>query len=207
MSTVATEWHVSGSYFEACNCDPICPCRRVDGVSGGRSTHGVCMGVLSWIVRDGAVGDVDVSGLPVVLALTYSDDEAGSPWTWVLYVPEDASDEQRSALESVFTGRLGGDALTHFPWAWKDSVQVAVRSAEIQVDHTQRRQRLRVQEWVEVRIRDRYDGEESVSCVIPGHDRKGEELVAESIAVSDGPLEFRYESVCGYASTFEYAGP
>ena len=40
-------WHIQGSYFEACNCDAICPCRRIDGMPGGRSTHGVCMGVLS----------------------------------------------------------------------------------------------------------------------------------------------------------------
>src|SRR3954453_192378 len=90
----AMSWHIKGSYFEACNCDPICPCRRVDGEAGGRSTHGVCMGVLSWIVEDGAVGDLDLGGLPVALAVRYSDDEEGSPWTWVLYVGEEATDDQ-----------------------------------------------------------------------------------------------------------------
>ena len=33
---------VAGIYLEACNCEAICPCRRIDGVAGGRSTHGVC---------------------------------------------------------------------------------------------------------------------------------------------------------------------
>ena len=47
-------WHIQGSYFEACNCEAICPCRRIDGTPGGRSTHGVCMGVLSWLIADGA---------------------------------------------------------------------------------------------------------------------------------------------------------
>ena len=28
-------WEISGTYLEACNCDPICPCRRVDGKAGG----------------------------------------------------------------------------------------------------------------------------------------------------------------------------
>src|SRR5689334_24643889 len=42
---------IRGSYFESCNCDAICPCRRINGVPGGRSTHGICLGVLSWLDR------------------------------------------------------------------------------------------------------------------------------------------------------------
>ena len=114
-------WHIRGSYFESCNCDAICPCRRVNGVPGGRSTSGVCMGVLSWVIEEGAADGVDLTGLSVAIALTYSDDEPGSPWTWILYVAQDATDAQRAALEAIFTGRLGGDALAHFPWAWKPS--------------------------------------------------------------------------------------
>jgi len=199
-------WRIRGSYFEACNCDPICPCRRIDGVPGGRSTHGVCMGVLSWLIEDGAVEETDVSGLPVALVSRYSDDEEGSPWTWILYLDARASAVQRDALEAVFSGRLGGDAEKHFPWAWKESELVDVRAMKIDVDHTRRRQRLRVREHVSVRIRDRYDGEETVTCVIPGHERSGEELVADQLVVEDGPLAFRYRGVCGYGSTFEYSG-
>ena len=45
-------WRIRGSYFESCNCDAICPCRSIDGVRGGRSTHGVCMGLLSSISHE-----------------------------------------------------------------------------------------------------------------------------------------------------------
>jgi hypothetical protein len=199
-------WRVRGSYFESCNCDAICPCRKIDGVPGGRSTHGICLGVLSWLIEQGAADGIDLSGLPVALALRYSDDEAGSPWTWVLYLDARATGEQRAALDGIFTGRLGGDAETHFPWAWKRSELVAVRPVEIEVDHTRRRQRLRIRDRVSVRIRDRYSGGETVTCVIPGHERTGEELVADEIVVEDGPLVFSYRGVCGYGSTFDYAG-
>ena len=199
-------WHIRGSYFESCNCDPICPCRRIDGMPGGRSTHGECMGVLSWIIDDGAVDEVDLSGLPVAMAIRYSDDEPGSPWTWILYLDADAADEQRAALEEIFTGRLGGDAETHFPWAWKASELVAVRPVAFEVEHTRRRQRLRIRDRISVRIRDRYQGDETVTCVIPGHDRSGEELVAEELVVEDGPLAFSYRGVCGYGTTFDYSG-
>ena len=199
-------WHVQGSYFESCNCDPICPCRRIDGESGGRSTHGICTGVLTWLVEEGVVEGVDVAGQPVALALRYSDDEEGSPWTWILYLDGGATDDQRTALEGVFTGGLGGDAETHFPWAWKASELVAVRPVEIELDHTPRRQLLRIRDHVTVRIRDRYAGQETVTCVIPGHDREGEELVADELLVDDGVLEFSYSGVCGYGSTFDYRG-
>jgi hypothetical protein len=59
---------------------------------------------------------------------------------------------------------------------------------------------------VTVRIRDRYPGEAAVTCVIPGHDRDGEELIADELRVDEGPLAFDLSGTCGYASTFAYAG-
>jgi hypothetical protein len=199
-------WWIRGSYFESCNCDPICPCRRIDGVSGGRSTHGVCLGVLSWIIAEGAADGTDLAGLPVAMAIRYSDDEPGSPWSWILYLDRQASEEQQAALEAIFTGRLGGDAQTHFPWAWKASELIAVRPVEFDVDHTRRRQRLRIRDRVSVLIRDRHDEAKTVTCVIPGHDRSGEELVADELRVDDGALAFSYRGVCGYGCDFDYAG-
>jgi hypothetical protein len=199
-------WRIRGSYFESCNCDPICPCRRIDGVPGGRSTHGECLGVLSWLIEEGSADGVDLAGQPVAMAIRYSDDEEGSPWTWLLYLDARASDEQRAVLEDVFRGRLDGDQHEHFPWVRKADEPLAVRAVEIDVDHTRRRQLLRVRDLVSVRIRDRYQGDETVTCVIPGHERDGEELLATELRVEDGPLAFDYQGTCGYASSFEYAG-
>jgi hypothetical protein len=199
-------WHVRGSYFESCNCEAICPCRRIDGVPGGRSTHGECLGVLSWVIEDGLADGVPIDGLRVAMATRYHDDEPGSPWRFVLYVDERGDDAQRSAVERIWTGALGGDALRHFPWAWKDAEQVAVRPVAIEVSHESRRQWLRVRDHVSVRIRDRWAGPETVTCVIPGHGRSGEELVADELRVEDGPLRFEYRGNCGYAASFDYAG-
>jgi hypothetical protein len=198
----AEGWRLAGTYLESCNCEAICPCRRINGVPGGRSTYGVCLFALSWLVEEGQVGAVDVSGLAVALAGRYSDDEPGSPWDFVLYLDERASDEQRSALEDVFTGRLGGSARDHFPWAWKPSNLIAVRPARIEVDHSPRGS-IRVGDAVSVRVR-RPAPEAVVTCVIPGHDRTGEEVVADELRVSDGPLEFEFHGNCGYRSTFDY---
>lgn len=199
-------WHIRGSYFEACSCDAICPCRRVNGAAGGRSTHGVCMGVLSWLIEEGAADGVDLTGIPVGIASRYSDDIEGSPWDWILYLDATATGEQNAALEAIFTGRAGGDALAHFPWAWKPANLIEVRPVGLEVHHEPRRQRFRVRDHVTVRIRDRYPGDETVTCVIPGHERGGEELIADVLRVDDGPLVFEYSGVCGYAGTFDYSG-
>jgi hypothetical protein len=164
------------------------------------------MGVLSWLIEEGSANGTDLSGLPVALASHYSDDEPGSPWTWILYLDAGVSGEQRAALEGIFTGRFGGDAERHFPWAWKPSELVAVRPVEIEVDHTRRRQLLRIRDRVSVRIHDRYAGPETVTCVIPGHERTGEELIADELVVDDDRLAFSYRGTCGYGSKFDYAG-
>ena len=200
-------WRIRGTYFESCNCDAICPCRRVDGVRGGRSTHGVCMGVLSWLIQEGAADDVDLAGLPVAMAISYSDDEPGSPWTWILYLDSRATSEQRAALEGIFTGALGGAAEAHFPWTWKESRFAGVRPVRIDVDHTRGREWLKVRDRVSVRIRDSYDGGETVSCIIPGHGRAGEELITDELIVEDDGLRFAFRGTCGYGATFDYAGP
>jgi hypothetical protein len=153
---------------------------------------------------DGRADGTDLSGLAVALASRYSDDEEGSPWTWMLYVDERADAGQQRAIEEIWTGRVAGEQLEHFPWAWKASNLVGVKPAQIEVDHTPRRQWFRVRDVVSVRIAGPYIGDEIVTCVIPGHGRSGEEVIAEELTVDAGPLRFEYNGVCGYASDFDY---
>src|SRR4029077_9033028 len=103
-----TDWSLQGTYLEACNCDAICPCRRIGGRAGGRSTHGICMGALSWAGVEGGGGGGDLAGLGGVIVCRYDDDEPGSPWTFFLYVDERADGRQRQALADILSGRLGG---------------------------------------------------------------------------------------------------
>lgn len=197
-------WHVSGTYLESCNCDAICPCRTINGVKVGRSTHGICEGALSWQIVDGASDGLDFSGLAVVLASRYDDDEEGSPWTWMLYLDERGSPEHHRALEEIWAGRVAGEQLEHFPWAWKASHLVGAKPAQIEIDHSPRRGWFRVRDAITVRVSGPYEGDETVTCVIPGHHQPGEEIVAGELSVNDGPLTFDYNGVCGYQADFEY---
>jgi hypothetical protein len=200
-------WRIAGSYLESCNCEAICPCRRIDGVMGGRSTYGVCLGALSWRILEGHADGVDLAGLGVVLASSYSDDEEGSPWSFVIYVDVRADAPQREALEAIFTGRAPGSQVEHFPWAWKTSNLLAVRPAEIEIEHVPGRGWFRAGRYVYVRIAHPYEEPYTVTCVIPGHERTGREVVAESLEVGDEDLEFAFRGTCGYESDFEYEGP
>jgi hypothetical protein len=199
-------YRVAGTYLESCNCDAICPCRRIDGRTGGRSTHGICEGALSWLVEEGNADDVDIAGLGVVHASRYSDDEEGSPWMFALFVDERGDARQREALGRIFSGALGGSVLDHFPWAWKPSHLLGISPARIEIDHTPGRGWFRAGETVTVRASAPYPGPETVTCVIPGHDRPGRELVVDELRVGTDALGFEYRGVCAFESTFDYAG-
>jgi hypothetical protein len=200
-------WEISGTYLESCNCDAICPCRSVGGRRGGRSTYGICLGALSWAVQRGHFGDVHLDGLGTVMVTRYDDDEPGSPWTFFLYVDERADERQRDALVRIFTGQEGGTPRRQFPWAFKASDMLGWRAAPIEIEHERRRGWFRIEDHVTLRIRGPVADQEPVTCLIPGHDREGEELVADALRVDEGPLSFELSGNCAYEATFAYSGP
>jgi hypothetical protein len=198
-------YSVSGSYFESCNCDPICPCRMSDGIPGGRSTHGICYGALAWLVEDGDIGGVDVSGLKVALVVRYDDDELGSPWTVVLHVDADGSEAQRKALADVYLGELGGPHVGVLPWVRKMRHVLDVRVNPIELEPDGDGYRLQVGDAVRLRATRRFESEAVVRCGIPGYDEPGVELVAEELAVDDDPFAYELTGNCAFASRFAYA--
>jgi hypothetical protein len=203
-ATSVTSWRVAGSYFEACNCDAICPCRRQGGqkLTTG-STYGVCQFALSWAIVEGRRGEVDLAGLRVVLAGFYRDDEPGKPWTVCLYVDERATADQHDAVEAIFLGRLGGTPAANFARSIADVT--AVRRAAIDVDHRPGRWFMRAADFVTVRasavVPSLVGG---VTCGIPGHDQPGDEVRADVMRVEDDGLHWHVLGRCGFASSFDY---
>jgi hypothetical protein len=197
------EWRVAGSYFEACNCEAICPCRRQGGqkLTTGAS-YGVCDFALSWGIAEGHSGDVDLSGLSVVLAGSYRDDETGKPWRVSLYVDDRANTAQHEALAQIFLGRSAGTALRNFAAAIGEVY--AIRPAKIELEHTPRKWFMRASDYVVVRATRPVASDLAVSCGIPGHDHPGEEVVADLMKVDDGPLRWEVAGRCGFATDFDY---
>jgi hypothetical protein len=175
----------------------------VDGVIQGRSTHGICFGLLGWRIDEGYADGIDLAGLGLALALTYSDDEAGSPWTFVLYVDERGTDEQRTALEEIFLGRRGGSHVMRLPWVRKASEIVAVRPARIELDANVRV--LRVGDVGAIVISRRADDGHAVACGIPGYERVGIEYYADELRVNDAPFQWELSGNCAFATDFSYS--
>ncbi|HSS74822.1 MAG TPA: DUF1326 domain-containing protein [Gaiellaceae bacterium] len=198
-------WHIEGDYFESCNCEAICPCRTVGGVPGGRSTYGICMGVLSWLVREGQADGVDLGGLAAVFVIRYEDDEPGSPWSFVVHVDERGNSEQREALASILTGKLGGDDVLRLPWVRKPSEELAVRTSPIDLRFGPNGYELRVGSAIDLAATRRFETDQRVSCVIPGHHVAGTEYYAERVAVHDEPFDWELAGNCAFVSTFAYS--
>ena len=198
-------WHVAGRYFESCNCEAICPCRMIGGVPGGRSTYGICFGVLSWLIDEGRAGDVALGGLATALVVRYSDDEPGSPWTFLLHVDERGGERQREALAGIFLGRLGGEGILRLPWVRKPAELVAVRMSRIELEHAPGGYALRVGAAVTLRASRPVETDVPVACGIPGYHQPGTELYADELTVHDEPFEWELAGNCAFVSAFAYA--
>jgi hypothetical protein len=198
------DWRVSGAYLESCNCDAICPCRMVDGAGGGgRSTHGICFGLLGWRIDAGHADGIDLARLGVALACRYDDDEPGSPWTVVLYVADHADQDQRTALADIFLGRRGGPHILKLPWVRKPSKVVDIRPAAIELDASGRS--LRVGDAGAIGVSRRADAGHAVSCGIPGYERVGIEYYADELRVNDEPFQWELSGNCAFATDFSYS--
>jgi hypothetical protein len=199
-------YRVRGAYFESCNCEAICPCRKIGDTPGGRSTYGVCYGVLSWQIEEGHVGETDVSGLAAAIVCRYDDDEPGSPWSIVLHVDERGDEEQRAAVASVLLGELGGKHVSKLPWVRKARHLIDVRTSPIELSSGVEGHVLRVGTAIAMRATRPVETDVPVACGIPGYDRAGRELYADELTVADDPFAWELEGNCAYASDFDYHG-
>jgi len=203
---VTVPWHVAGTYFESCNCDAVCPCRMVDGVRGSRSTHGECIGALSWAIEDGHSNGLDLAGLFVAMVVRYHDDEPGSPWRLVLHVDERATQEQHDALAAIFLGDAGGEHMSGLPWVRKACESVAVRSSPVEIRHDGDAHELHVGRSASVRAARPVEREAEISCVISGYERIGTELYADEFELHGDGFEQELRGNCAFVAPFDYAG-
>lgn len=196
-------WEVSGSYYEACNCEAVCPCRRHGDRQGGESTYETCDFVLSWMLEKGHVDGRDLSGLSAVLVGSYSDDEPGSPWRVALFVDENADEERQRDLADVFLGRIGGD--THRLYARLIQDVSAIRPAAIRLVHEPGRWRIGVSTFIEVGSTIEAATQGTVSCGISDH-LPGTELISDVFMVAAPPFQWNLRERCAFESPFVYRG-
>ena len=98
------DWKLEGDYFEACNCDTVCPC-----VYLGDPDNGECDVIVAWHIQKGHFEKVPLEGLNVVAVFhTPGNMFTGPKWKAALYIDEKANKEQADSLGKIFSGQAGG---------------------------------------------------------------------------------------------------
>jgi hypothetical protein len=105
MSASVPKWKASGDFFDVCSCNIPCTCTFAP-----TPTYGDCEAVLAYHIKNGYYGETSLDGLNV-LALSYFKGNIWAGETKVSiasYVDERANQQQREALQMIFTGKAGG---------------------------------------------------------------------------------------------------
>ena len=106
-----------------------------------RPGRGALHGVFAWVVDKGSIDGIDVSGRIVVSVSTHEGHRDTAQQRVILFVDEDASDGQASALAAAFSGCMGGP-LGELATILGELLEI--RRAEIRVEFDGRRAALTV---------------------------------------------------------------
>ena len=99
-------WNISGTYFETCSCNVICPC--ITTPSLGPADYDHCSFAMAFQIDQGDIEGLDVSGRKVIFAGTTPAVMSDGGWKVALLIDDGASDEATGALGKVFGGQAGG---------------------------------------------------------------------------------------------------
>lgn len=141
-------WKLTGSYFETCSCDVVCPCTASLALG---ATHDYCRVTLVFRVREGEVEGTDVSGLTVAAIADTPKVMSEGNWRLGVFIDAAANDEQAQKLGAVFSGALGGPMAALAPLIGEN---LGVEQAPIEVTEDGLRHSVRIGEAVNFEIED-----------------------------------------------------
>ena len=98
-------WSLTGSYFETCSCELMCPCNL--SFDHG-ATYDYCRVTLVFNVKRGEVDGTDIGGRVVAVVADTPKVMTDGNWRLGVFVDERASEEQTEKLVAVFSGQKGG---------------------------------------------------------------------------------------------------
>jgi len=98
-------WKLSGTYFETCSCEVICPCTASLSLGADNDR---CNVTLVFNIVEGDVEGTDVGGTKVAAVADAPKVMTDGNWRVGVFIDAAASDEQAEKLGAVFGGQLGG---------------------------------------------------------------------------------------------------
>lgn len=141
-------WWARGLLFESCNCQVVCP----GHVHFSQScTHERCIGYWALRFDEGRYGDTSLDGVRAVVAFECPQLMIAGDWTEVLLIDEDASADQREAVEAILSGTAGGpwEVLARFVSEW-----LPTRFVPIEMKDEGKVKRVRVGSLLEASVED-----------------------------------------------------
>ncbi len=100
---MSSNWNLTGSYFESCNCETACPC-----VWFKEPTEGDCKLLVAWHIETGFLESQQLDNLNIALACYAPEHMREGNWQAALYIDERADEAQTEALTALFSGQHGG---------------------------------------------------------------------------------------------------
>lgn len=198
-------WRISGEYFESCNCEVLCPCLL--SRAKARPTEGHCDVVVAFDVKTGAYGATDLGGTRAVLVIYTPGVMADGGWTVGTYVEEQATAEQRAALEAIVSGQAGGPLARLAPLM---AIRLETRAAPITVTAVGRRRTLAIPGIAEITVEGiEGAGGKEVWLENVGHFASRRLAAARGLVARfrDRALSFENSGRNGHYSAIEWSGP
>jgi hypothetical protein len=200
---MAEEWKLTGTYFEACNCEAACPC-----VFLGAPTEGECTALVGWHIDKGTFGNVDLGNLNVALAVHSPGHMAEVKWRAALYLDKTASEKQKNALTRIFTGEAGGHPgmlVSHI------GEVLGIKSVPIEYAANGKKRSLKIGDVGETQI-EAIEGQGGAEVTIDNHPLAiapgYQAVVAKSkkLTYKDHGLHWEISGKNGFYSPFSYQG-
>jgi hypothetical protein len=109
MATAQSSWNIAADYFENCNCKVACPCTiSPNPPLTSQPTEGACEVAFAFHINNGSFGSVPLSDLNAAMIARTPGPMANGNWSVALYIDERADEQQRQALQTIFSGSAGG---------------------------------------------------------------------------------------------------
>jgi hypothetical protein len=141
-------WKLSGTYFETCSCEVVCPCTASLALG---ADYDRCRVTLVFNIVTGEVDGTDVGGLKVAAIADTPKVMSEGNWRLGVFVDAAASDEQAAKLTAVFGGQLGGPMEALGPLV---SENLGIERATIEVREDGLRHSVKIGDGIDFEIED-----------------------------------------------------
>lgn len=194
-------WKLSGTYFETCSCEVVCPCTASFSLG---ADYERCKVVLVFNVAEGEIEGTDVGGAKVALVGDTPKVMTDGNWRIGLFV--DATDEQAEKLTPLFGGELGGPMAALAPLVGE---MLGVERATIDVVEDGLRHGVRIGGAVDFEIEDvvpfgTEDGK-PVRLVGVHHPASAELTIARATRSRISAFGVEYDAKAAFSAPFAWA--